>query len=327
MTRRPGFTLIELSVVIAIVAVLIGRLLPAVQKVREAAARATCQNNLKQIALATLAFHDTNNALPPARVGLKPATTGLGPPPAESPGYPTWLVRILPHLEQQPAFDRWDLTIMFNNNPDAARLGVVKAYLCPSRRGPAQAATLPTVGPPVTLPCGYSFSPDFVNSGLSVDYAGNHGDLSPGSSGLATDFYWPDTGTGTVITSRATFVAGQPRDWLDKVRLTDVTDGASNTALAGEMHVRRGRPATVPDNAPGYDGSRFFNSTRVGGPGVPRAGRRRDRAGAVRLRVVARRRAVPVRLLRRPGGRGAAGRQHRHAGAAAEQGRWSSDPG
>ena len=269
MTRRRGFTLIELLVVIAIIAVLIGLLLPAVQKVREAAARAQCQNNLKQLALATLAFHDAHGALPPARVGVKPAPSSPQQPPVETLGYPTWLVRILPQLEQQPAYDRWDLTAFYTDQPDAVRQTIVKTYLCPSRRGPEQAVTVGAFSPAVTLPCGCQLSSGFVKSGLSVDYAGNMGDLSPGSSGAATDFYWPANGTGTIISSRTTFVNNLPRDWTDRIRITDITDGASNTALAGELHVPRGKLATIPDNGPGYDGTQFYYSTRAGGPGVP----------------------------------------------------------
>src|SRR5918912_3508 len=91
---RGAFTLIELLVVIAIIGVLIGLLLPAVQKVREAASRIQCANNLKQMALACHTFHDANNAIPPVDM---------------ADNYATWAVYILPYIEQDNLFRLWDM--------------------------------------------------------------------------------------------------------------------------------------------------------------------------------------------------------------------------
>src|SRR6266542_4133051 len=88
---RPGFTLVELLVVIAIIAVLVALLLPAIQKVRESANRAQCQNNLKQIGLAVQSFHDSKRNLPPNE---RPASA------ATSTVRLRWFTKILPYLDQ-----------------------------------------------------------------------------------------------------------------------------------------------------------------------------------------------------------------------------------
>src|SRR5947199_9765965 len=96
--QRRGFTLIELLVVIAIIAILIALLVPAVQKVRDAAARTQCTNNLKQIGLAMLSYHDANKALPPAMARYDHMDDG-GPYNATF-----WSYFLLPYLEQADLF-------------------------------------------------------------------------------------------------------------------------------------------------------------------------------------------------------------------------------
>jgi len=141
-TRSRGFTLIELLVVIAIIAILIGLLLPAVQKVREAAARMSCSNNLKQLGIACHSYHDTNGTLPPAYyVGR-----GIGINDENNIG-PTWTVLILPYIEQDNLSRPYQTSISnyqaySNTNPSAGgsndqgwraiRGATIKTYRCPS---------------------------------------------------------------------------------------------------------------------------------------------------------------------------------------------------
>lgn len=131
LTFRKAFTLIELLVVIAIIAILIALLVPAVQKVRESAARTQCVNNMRQQGIALHAFHDSNKRLPQGHS----VYTGTNAAPNE--GSWTWMSYILPHIEQEPA---WKQAKAFANsggsnwyawsNPACSLL--MSIYVCPA---------------------------------------------------------------------------------------------------------------------------------------------------------------------------------------------------
>src|SRR5438094_6649392 len=128
--RRAAFTLIELLVVIAIIAILIGLLVPAVQKVREAAARAQCQNNLKQMGLGCHMHHDTFKYFPMA--GRADTGGGRGATPFATGQAQLWNWRwqLLPFIEQAALFNQ--PTTVSNTT---LRASYVPLYNCPSRRG------------------------------------------------------------------------------------------------------------------------------------------------------------------------------------------------
>jgi prepilin-type N-terminal cleavage/methylation domain-containing protein len=144
---RHGLTLIELLVVLAIIAILIGLLLPAVRRVREPAARAQCQNNLRQLLLAFHHFHDTAKSAPISTMGRQDALAeGSFPPGCFGPGTTpeerlSWVVKLLPYLEQNALYRQFDLTKGYAGNLPAAQTRIVP-FICPDSK---EATTADTV--------------------------------------------------------------------------------------------------------------------------------------------------------------------------------------
>jgi prepilin-type N-terminal cleavage/methylation domain-containing protein/prepilin-type processing-associated H-X9-DG protein len=129
---RSGFTLIELLVVIALIGVLVGLLMPAVQKVRVAAARVQCANNLKQMGIACLNYHDTYKVLPPGYL----ASAAY---PATTPGW-GWEAFILPYVEQEPLFKQIDFSQPVEASPAIQQM--ISLYICPADNAPQSPFTL-----------------------------------------------------------------------------------------------------------------------------------------------------------------------------------------
>jgi prepilin-type N-terminal cleavage/methylation domain-containing protein/prepilin-type processing-associated H-X9-DG protein len=202
-TRKRGFTLIELLVVIAIIAILIGLLLPAVQKVREAAARVKCQNNLKQIGLALHNYHDVNGKLPAGFYAQYYGLWTAGPAISSNQymfTYTGWQLQLLPYLEQDALYKNsynWLYANPWNtdNNNYQACGYYFSIYNCPSNPAPRT----------------------IIYQGVTYEL-----ESYMGCTGTTSGFNWAAPAADGVLYVNSS------------VRLTDITDGTSNTIAVGE---------------------------------------------------------------------------------------------
>lgn len=211
-SKRRGVTLIEVLVVIAILAILIGLLLPATRRVREASAIEQCRNNLKQVMLAIHAHADVGKPIAISARGQPVVPFGkFFPPGCVGPGANaderlSWIVPLLPYLEQQPLYTKLDLAKGYADNLQAAQIPL-NIFNCPSSSAPQ--------------------TRDFVTHYVAM--AG----LGPNAAGRPADIL----GNGFMGYNRLTSMAM-------------IKDGASNTIALMETNVdlgpwARGGPATL----------------------------------------------------------------------------------
>ncbi len=256
---RPlnGFTLVELLVVIAIIGLLLGLLLPAVQATREAARRMLCSNNIKQIALAVLAYETQNGGFPAATKTTDQASCqdcfdpwfeASRAPGSFTPGTKhgtSWIVELLPFLEQKPLADQWDWQTNVRGNANLAQVDIPLLY-CPSRRSGIRT----DAGDHLNLV-------DSEWRGGGTDYGGCYGRLDGFENDVADDHRFRDMSAATVTPHLATPTAPHlPHDSglldglfhaIHRRPATAAGDGLSNIIMLGEL--QRLRPAAEETGA------------------------------------------------------------------------------
>lgn len=246
---RRAFTLIELLVVIAIIAILIGLLLPAVQKVREAAARTKCANNLKQLTVASHAYHDSTGKLPPAIL----LTASDSRSSAGGNFGPNWIVLLLPYFEQGPLYSSIPDPANYRTTGDqswkAVRSARIPTALCPSD---AAGNGIPYTG---ASPAG-----DWARGNYACNAGGIHGNSAP----FGDPNGWVSTENGVSPTRNGAYngvpdgsLAGGVMCINWGAKLTGIPDGTSNTVLLAEVRTGSHLAASDPRGtwALGYPGA------------------------------------------------------------------------
>ncbi len=224
-TKRQAFTLIELLVVIAIIAILIGLLLPAVQKVREAAARMSCTNNLKQMGLAFHNYHDANQNFPAGYIASGPWVDGTTD---TAPGW-GWGTMILPFAEQGNIYKQINLSQPVQSS--TAIQTPVKMFICPSD---------------IVSPGAFAITDASGNTVCSAAPSSYAACCGGGVSTTAA------TGNGVFFRNSHT-------------RLTDITDGTSSTILVQERCFANVMGTWVGAPSGGYCNQGQYNPNAVPG--------------------------------------------------------------
>ena len=231
---RSGFTLVELLLVIAIIGILIGMLLPAVQQVRQAARRTICANKVRQLALSVHNYESAHMHFPVNEIGSGPSN-GMG---GYGAGNRSWIVPLLPFFEQQNVYNLMDHSI---NNGDA------DGYKISDTHPNAEAASSLID----TLIC----PSDTPNTNNSIIL----GSANPAPSSFAANAGWPFRSTGISGTGNALNrfngviplvhpSANIPWHGSDRLHFGSITDGSSNTALIAERLIQQGNSASAISN-------------------------------------------------------------------------------
>ncbi len=267
MNRRHAFTLVELLVVIAIIGILIGLLLPAINAAREAGRRAACQNNQHQLGLALLAHESSKQYFPPGVV----ATLTLNGAPqlfdtrTEAANYAqganmhgqSWMLEILPFMEYDYLYKRWDYRRSVMGNGDIAMTDIPSFY-CPSRRSKLMPGD-----------ADWMLSKNATAGG--TDYGGCMGRVNGWKNGVSSENHAFEDFTRT--DAQPVRPDGSPYPDVRllrgifrpnyKTRMFDITDGAANTIMIGELQRLKPQPGDPDGVTTSFDGWAFGNCSTL----------------------------------------------------------------